>query len=222
MKDNKIYPLYSQFDILNTLPNNTRFIKFYDFIKENIDLYKNVLISDVIDVVFQNDPFLINDSEFIFFANEDNNVPIADEKKFNYRWIQQCFGLEIAEEIKNNLISCCGTVMASVKNMEIYLENMVNEMTRVKDESPIYFKDIMDQGIHNYLCYKKINIFEGPVFKENGDLISTIGLTVAHSPNDIQIDYNNQEISVYNKIPSIVHQYNRDQKLIDLYNNKYQ
>lgn len=217
MEDNRIYPLYSKFGILDTQPNNTRFFKFYDFIKENKKTYKNILISDVTDVVFQNDPFVISEKKFIFFANEDNKVKIS-ENAFNYRWIFQCFGLEVAEEIKNNLISCCGTVIGSIKNIEIYLENMVNEMTRVKNQFPNHFKDMMDQGIHNYLCYKKIDLFENPVIKENGDFISTIGLTLEYSPDEIQIDYNNQKILVGNKEPIIVHQYNRSNELIEFYN----
>jgi beta-1,4-mannosyl-glycoprotein beta-1,4-N-acetylglucosaminyltransferase len=211
--------LYNESSLLyHTPPNNSRFLKCLDFIKENEGYYRNILLPDISDVVFQGDPFKDLIEDFIYFAEEDESETI-ETNSFNSRWVNQCFGPDILNEIKKNKISCCGTVIGSIKNIKIYLEEMCKQMVRVKNESPVYFSDMMDQGIHNYICYKKLDLFNNPTMKSNGDFISTIGITCLQFPE--KIENNGEELKVNGKTPCIVHQYNRSKDLIDFYTAKY-
>ena len=201
---------YETGKILETQPNNYRFIKFFDFIKENSG-YKNVLLADVSDVYFQSDPFEGIKGDFIFFAEEDESETIGSNG-FNSRWILQSFGKEALEKIKHNKILCCGTTIGSYDNILLYCKMLTSEMVRIKKENNPHFFDMMDQGIHNYLCYTVLDKFKNPSIKNNGDFFATIGITCTVSPEKI-INRNNQ-IEVNKKIPRIIHQYNRSNQLI--------
>jgi hypothetical protein len=202
-------------DILGTPPNNYRVFKFLDFIRENAN-YKNILLSDISDVYFQQDPFEESPEEFIFFAEEDDSVKI-EENSFNARWIAQCFGVPMLNAIGGNPISCSGTLMGSYENVLVYMNEMSKELKRIKNSDSYVFSDIIDQGIHNFIVYQKMEIFKNPEMKKNGDFYATIGLTLEKSPSSIQKRENMLEVN--NMIPRIVHQYNRSEDLINFYKN---
>jgi len=213
LKKNSVNILYfGSSEILGTQPNNYRFLKFFDFLKENTN-YNNILISDVSDVYFQSDPFEDLKGEFIFFAEEEDLIKIG-ENGFNSRWILQCFGNNELEKIKNNPIICCGTIIGSYNNVLEYCKKSSSEMMRVKNENPQSFSDMMDQGIHNYICYNNMDLFIGPSIKKNGDFFATVGITATENPNSILIS--GSLISVNEKTPRIIHQYNRSPELSSL------
>lgn len=206
---------YETGNILETQPNNYRFIKFFDFLNENKE-YKNVLIADVSDVYFQSNPFEDLKGEFIFFAEEDESETIGSNG-FNSRWILQSFGNKVLEKIKHNKIVCCGTTIGSYDNMLLYCKKLTSEMVRIKKENNPYFFDMMDQGIHNYICHTSLEKFKNPLIKNNGDFFATIGITCTASPE--KIITKNNHIEVNEKIPRIIHQYNRSKQLLDFLNS---
>jgi len=190
-----------------------------DYLKKNSveilsekNTYKNVLLSDVSDVYFQSDPFDGLDGEFIFFAEEDESESIGSNK-FNSRWIIQCFGEEYLEKIKNEKIVCCGTIVGSYGNILKYCKKSSSEMIRMYNERKDFFYDMMDQGIHNYICYNSIEDFVNPSIKKNGDFFATIGITCGVAPESIEV--NELKIHVNKKIPSVIHQYNRSREITD-------
>jgi len=201
---------------IKTQPNNTRFMKISDFLKENSQGYNNVLLSDISDVVFQSDPFANLHGDFIISPEEDEDKTIEIDQRFNSRWIRNCFGESVYEELKSNKILCCGTVIGSMNNIKIYVDNICAEMFTLYQNGSEHFHDMMDQGIHNYLFYKKPEIFKNPIIKKNGDYIATVGITTIEYPSKIK--YLDDKIEVNGLIPSIVHQYNRSNDMINLYN----
>lgn len=218
LKSNGVKLLFSDsIKFTRTQPNNTRFMKIADFLKETDKKYRNVLLSDIVDVVFQSDPFLNLTGEFIISPEEDEEKTIEKDQRFNARWLKQCFGDNLYEELKHNKILCCGTVIGSINNMKVYVDSICNEMFKLYENGSGHFQDMMDQGIHNYLFYKTPEIFKNPIIKRNGDYIATVGITVIEHPH--KVEYLEDKIKVNGLIPSIVHQYNRSNIMVDFYNN---
>jgi hypothetical protein len=187
--------------------NNTRYLKFFEFIKDHENDYKNVLISDVRDVYFQADPFNDIEKNSILFAEEEESKTIKDDVRFNSRWIIQTYGDIALEMIKNKKITCCGTIIGSYANISTYLEFMFNEISRFKNEGNPYFNDMLDTAIHTYMYYMRKDLFKNPIMKTNGDTFGTVGITLIEFPDKIHIK--NGFIEVNEKTPSIVHQYDR-------------
>jgi hypothetical protein len=204
-------------DFLNTPINNLRYLKFYEFLKEHGDEYKNVLISDVRDVYFQSDPFFKIEKNSIFFAQEEENKTINDDKRFNSRWIEQTYGKEILEKIGNEKITCCGTLLGSSSNCLTYLKFMNDEIVRFYRDKISSFNDMLDTPIHTYLYYIKPEILRNPQIKTNGDLFGTVGITVKEFPEKILIIEG--KIEVNGKKSPIIHQYDRSEWLTSFIKN---
>ena len=204
-------------DFLNTPINNLRYLKFYEFLKEHGDEYKNVLISDIRDVYFQSDPFLNIEKNSIFFAQEEENKTINDDKRFNSRWIEQTYGKEILEKIGNEKITCCGTLLGSSSNCLSYLKFMNDEIVRFYRDKIPSFNDMLDTPIHTYLYYIKPEILRNPQIKTNGDLFGTVGITVKEFPEKILIKEG--KIEVNGKKSPIIHQYDRSEWLTSFIKN---
>jgi beta-1,4-mannosyl-glycoprotein beta-1,4-N-acetylglucosaminyltransferase len=198
--------------------NVTRFFQYYDFLSENQEEYQNILITDVTDVFFQNDPFLDLKGEFIYFAEEDEDHTIGSNS-FNSRWIQISKGSEYLEKLSDKKIICAGTTIGSYKNILEYLAQMTLILTEVKDQNPSALSESVDQGIHNFICYEKIELFKNPAVKKNGDLIATVGLTLINNPGRISIS--SDKFLVNDLLPSVVHQYNRSEKISEFINEEY-
>jgi len=197
--------------------NNTRYLKFFEFIKDHESDYKNVLISDVRDVYFQADPFNGIEKNSILFAEEEESKTIKDDVRFNSRWLIQTYGNNALEILKNKKITCCGTIIGSYVNISRYLEFMFNEISRFKKEENPFFNDMLDTAIHTYMCYIRKDLFENPIMKSNGDTFGTVGITSCECPYKILIK--NGFIEVNEKKPSIVHQYDRSPWLTSFINN---
>jgi hypothetical protein len=185
---------------------------------ENPDDYNNILITDITDVFFQNDPFLGLDDEFIYFAEEDEDHTIGSNS-FNSRWVHISLGLDNLNKIKDQKIICAGTTLGSYQNILQYLSQITLFLKDVKDKNPLALNESVDQGVHNFICYQKTEVFKNPLIRKNGDLIATVGITSIDSPNKISIS--EDVVSVNGKIPSIIHQYNRSSEITSLTYKKY-
>ena len=198
--------------------NVSRFFRYYDFLLENPDSYNNILITDITDVFFQNDPFLGLDGEFIYFAEEDEDHTIGSNS-FNSRWVHISLGLDNLNKISDEKIICAGTTLGSYQNIINYLSQMTTFLKEVKDKNPSSLKEGVDQGIHNFICYQKSEEFKNPLIRKNGDLIATVGITSIDSPDKISIE--DDVVIVNGKIPSIIHQYNRSTEITSVTYKKY-
>ena len=85
--------------------------------------------------------------------------------------------------------------------------------------NPHISSESIDQGVHNYIARFKKQIFKNPQIKECGDFIATIGLTCQKDPDSLMV--NDGFLEVNGTRPTIVHQYNRSQEIINFYGEKY-
>lgn len=199
--------------------NIYRFYKFLDFVTENKKKYNKILISDVTDVVFQDDPFSIDTKkDFIIFAEEYEKESVIDNP-FNSRWIKIAFDEDTLNKIGNYPIVCAGTTIGSTKNIINYLKSMVVTMTERIEKNPSIVNESIDQGVHNFIVRTGEIIFKNPEVRKSGDFIATIGLTCQEDPDKIKME--DGYVKVDGMIPYIVHQYNRSNEIINFYGEKY-
>ena len=166
----------------------------------------NILLSDSRDVVFQSDPFDWIQGEVL--SGLEFEEMTLERCKFNSAWIRNLYGDECLRQIGANRIVCSGVTMGPVEQMERYLVEMCSEIWRKLHE--LKFSSGFDQGIHNYLIRTKRTSVR---LTENCQgIIATLGYEQSSA---ISIDDTGQ-VRVYDRIPAIVHQYERHPKLAGL------
>jgi hypothetical protein len=115
--------------------------------------FENILISDMNDVMFQNDPFIIENDKLYCPCEESNITDNNFCGKINMKWISQFYNLfkintNLYEKYKNKKILCCGTIIGNYNSIIKYLSWYYNILTK---KSPIR---IVGQGLFNIYCYQ--------------------------------------------------------------------
>jgi hypothetical protein len=173
-----------------------RFELYIDYLKKNI--YNKVLLSDINDVIFQEDPFSIDFTEELYCALEqtilsDNDNSASD---INMRWIDECKHLSKNnyDNYKNKYVVCAGTILGSYDGIIKYLE---------------FYKDIQnnkivnDQGLLNVYVYNYLNSKKCLEFKESKILtLDRINFDILNIENNSIVNNNGEKYC-------IIHQINR-------------
>lgn len=187
-------------------PATGRFAFYYKFLKEN-NGYRNILLTDIRDVYFQENPFNGFDSTLAIFE-ESSSCQIKNEK-FNSLWVEKGFGKKNLDLIGHNIACCSGTIMGSYKGMMQFLKIFID--TCIKYNVPYSIKGV-DQGIFNFLVYSgRISFAEKHV---NGRRILTLG-----TQNIEEVKIINSRFIYNNVEPSIVHQFDRHESTYRFVNN---
>lgn len=220
---------FKYYEFIDTLIHNARYLEYLEFLLDNPQ-YNNILFADTKDVVFQSNPFDNLHDEFLYFFKEDSGIKIGDDYYNNSWWIYAAYGNEILYKIGYNNIICSGTILGSYNEMIKFLERFKNELLQIKKrDQHIYQNVILDQAIVNYLGHLGL-VNEPNIFlKQNGDIIATVGATLNNVDDDrvksldtISINGYTRTVAVNNKIPAVVHQYDRDVVLKNMFDEKYQ
>ena len=180
-----------------------RYWHYRDYLDNHAPDADFVMLSDVRDVVFQNDPFGHTfDTDLEVFL-EAPHLTLGDEP-FNSRWIDDLYGPDAVRALKGFVISCSGTTMGTRSGIRRYLTQMIGQVTR--HDWPL---GSHDQGIHNYLLRQgrldPVTIYEngaGPV------LTMSIGTDVSQDAAGCFLNQDGQPAPV-------VHQYDRHPKLAE-------
>lgn len=134
----------------NITPLQTsRFYNYNDFLRRNRAKYKNVLVTDVRDVIFQADPFRKFSTTKVQCYEEDRDL--SEDTQFNLPWIHALFGDAAAGSFKDAKIVCSGTIMGGIDEMIEYIGQMEKLLLSAKDIGI----GGSDQGLHNYLLRTK-------------------------------------------------------------------
>lgn len=184
---------------------NYRHFLYYDYLLKNGHLYKNVLITDVKDVVFQQDPFQFGPENYLYVAMESPTVPLGD-CEWNAPWLEAGYDKATFDALKDKQIICAGTTLAPTALMMAYLKRLLEEMFVIKDAY-----DTADQAMHNRLIYdniikpvKKVSNFEGPLL--------TMGYEKSY-----QLNKQKHLVNKDGSLVAVIHQYDRHPELNKLY-----
>ena len=178
-----------------------RFFVCRDFLVSNQEVYQNVLITDVRDVIFQADPFFGFKNGLMVFE-EDARLPLAEEKMCNAPWVEETFGPEALSQIGRYPILCAGTTIGDVPSMIHYLTLFEKLLCRVNK-----IANGGDQGIHNYLCRHIMKT--KAVVSKNGDgpiltMVPSLKMGV-----DFSVSENGLVLNSNGSLVPVLHQYDR-------------
>src|SRR5262249_23488196 len=99
-------------------PMNARFFMWRDYLTEHYAEVGSVLLTDVRDVFFQGNPFLVHRPKPVLFAAEDGTI---GDCSWNREWIRDLFGESVLSSIADNVISCAGTTLGTALGVRAYL-----------------------------------------------------------------------------------------------------
>lgn len=198
--------------------HNTRYFKYLDILLEERGNYDRVFHCDVRDVAFQGNIFdevpAPTDGTADLFVNEED--PRANlTERFNKHILTTNYGEAVAKELGPNRILCSGTTLGSQEMMIQYIVTLMNQRDIKKMMEVGGIPD--EQGPYNFLFHKNLI----PHTKlENGIGVGTLCLV---PPSDLNI-LEDGRVTVYGKIPSVIHQWDRHNQiphLINHYSNLY-
>jgi len=118
-----------------------------------------ILLVDARDTIFQTNPFAnvprrtdpTGRSGLLYLFGESIEATnIGKSAQYNYRWIRQAYGVEVADALADKPIICSGATMGETVAIETYLRAMVAEA----DETGTVLMG-SDQGFHNRLYYSQ-------------------------------------------------------------------
>jgi hypothetical protein len=187
---------------------NYRHFLYYDYLLKHGCRFRNVLLTDVRDVVFQQDPFEFPISDQIYVAMENPDIPVG-ACPWTSQWLLAGYAPEVLDRLKDKDMSCAGTTLAPVPHMMRYLELMLAEIAGMKNAYTC-----ADQAAHNLLLHdgkldpvEKLGNFEGPI------------LTVGSEPR-YQLNENNELVNRDGSKIALIHQYDRYPQLLRLFEKR--
>ena len=187
---------------------NARWFHYLDYIQNLImaggELPSHLFFTDVRDVFFQGNP-LEGDIAYLEFFQE-NSAPLLGDCRYNSSWIRLCYGGRTLIEMRDSVISCCGTVLGSAKGSVEYLLRIESLLVAMPHRAK---KRALDQGPHNYLLHTH-QIPDVSVV-ENGKRVFTIGYT---PESEILIGDSHQVLTKWGQKCPIVHQFDRHPKVL--------
>lgn len=178
-----------------------RYARYLDFLLTEGAAYERVFLTDVGDVLFQDDPFACAPDGELVVAMEDPSATIG-KCPANSLWIRTLYGGDVLTQLAARPISCSGTTLGTRRAVLEYLDLLLAQAhpQRLRDLP----KEIrgLDQGMHNALL--QFGRLPRAVHSANGEFVLTIG----HMP-DAAIALRNDGVGLadVDRLPAVVHQY---------------
>lgn len=124
-----------------------RFEIYNKYLKNEEEKYEKILLCDIDDVIFQEDPFSIKFNDELYFALEKNII--SDQTKWssqlNLQWIDECTNIKHNyDNYQDKHIVCAGTILGSNEGIQKYLDFYINAQRS---------KIVNDQGLLNVYVY---------------------------------------------------------------------
>ena len=168
---------------------------FYDAV-HSLDDVTAVLVTDVRDVLFQDDPFREPVAGLELFAEEPPAT--IGRQAANRQWILDLYGRDILAQIADKPLSCSGTVIGDRASVLHYLAEMRQESFWRRQPLTAH-----DQGIHNYLLWTARLEPARLVPNREGRVLT---MAMMH---DIDRDERGYVVNRDGSLPAVVHQYDR-------------
>jgi hypothetical protein len=141
------FVIYSDFETTDSPMMYYRFNVYKKYLDESEDDFKQILLSDLDDVIFQEDPFDISFKEELYCAMEHNILSDTYNwaPRLNMEWIRACNHLQINyANFDNKHIVCAGTILGTSNGIKKYLDFFIEAQRK---------EIINDQGLLNIYVY---------------------------------------------------------------------
>lgn len=190
------------------MPHVSRYFHYEDYLGAHGE-YTHVLLSDVRDVVFQDDPFR-GVAQGLYLGMESQALTIATEP-FDRDWMLDAYGEAMLQRIGDRQVSCSGVTLGDAVSMKAYIHQVLQEAMRLpfsKMKTRIY-----DQAFHNKLLYCG-ELGAVSLCQPLQSLIATVGCLDASqfvlSDDGMLLNEDGQAVP-------IVHQYDRHPVLVNAF-----
>lgn len=179
-----------------------RWFAYSDYLRSEIKSgkrYRNILLTDVRDVIFQKPLFSVpcGDLEFHYEAAS----PCIGKCEWNSYWIREAFGEDILARLADKRISCSGTVTGQIHGVLLYLEQMQVLMLSLPDDVK---KRWADQAVHNYVVHS--GLVTGATILENFRRVATLHYV---SGAEVHPDEDSCVVNPDGQVSEIAHQWDR-------------
>lgn len=188
-------------------PHVTRYFHYADYLAGHAG-YSRVLLTDVRDVVFQDDPFR-GLGPGLQVGMESEELTIATEP-FDRDWILDAYGREMIERIGHRQVSCSGVTLGDFPSVQRYVDLILREalilpFARMKTR-------IYDQAFHN----KLLHCGELGAAERCQPLKSRIATLGCMDPATFVLSDAGQLLNADGRAAPIVHQYDRHRVLVEV------
>nr|WP_295871858.1 hypothetical protein [uncultured Chitinophaga sp.] len=198
-------------EMLSRLPPSVhRIWVFYNFLLENKDKYRHILLTDVRDVIFQRDPFVFDFQDKLCFFIESREAMLKDSD-WDAIWIIAAFGVQALYEMGDSLVSNVGTIIGPVAKVVDYLRRLLTYLHDIR----VHMVFGIEQGVHNYALVNKA-VDDFLLFYTEDGPVATLSKI-----KDIRQDENGYLLNFNNEIAHVVHQYDRHPSLKSYFDVKY-
>lgn len=199
LKKNNAKIMYNEYKELCGYGDD-RFIIIKDILKKY--KYDRILISDMQDVMFQENPFIIKNNNKLYCSCEQSLITDNLGGRMNRRWLKRYYGegsrnaSKIHTKYKNKHVICCGTIFGDYENIMEYLEWYCTINTGNKR--------VVGQALYNVYCYD--NPDKCIIINQDYGMILTCSFTKF---DDINKNNNNKLVNKNNIVYPIIHQMDR-------------
>jgi hypothetical protein len=203
-----------------------RFVPFHFMVGRNFSYYRylqalaqrgqafdRILLSDVGDVVFQDDPFATApEGDLIVFLEDP--VRTLDTCYVDSYWVRSAFGDRALDAVRGRRMSCAGTVLGTWTGILRYL--LVMQLGAFECALAARLIEGVDQAIHNVMLYR--GRLAQPRVAGNAEHVFTMGIV---PPNNVVITPDGKITDLSGRISPIVHQYNRHPTVMKFVRERY-
>lgn len=201
-------PLFQPADFPVSEAKFARWFAYRDYIQRRIGKgkrYRNILITDVRDVIFQKPLFSVpcEALEFQFEAPE----PRIGACPYNSNWVRQWFGDAALAALADKRITCSGTVMGQQESILRYIDAMKRLISGLLEKG-LTCRD-GDQGVHNYIAHSAM-IGEA-VFLDNYRRVATLHYVDGAS---LHTDECGRVVNPDGDVSELAHQWDRHPQLV--------
>lgn len=181
---------------------NFRHFLYYDYLLKHEGEFEKILLTDIRDVAFQDDPFSFPMQEAVYVAIENRTKKLG-ECQYNGRWVRNGYGEDVLTDMADHIVSCAGTTLGPASHIKRYLEKLLHEIVHLRDAY-----DCADQAAHNYLLHG--NKIDSVVKMYNDDApVMTVG-----SERQFTLDKEGYLLNNAGHRPATIHQYDRHPQLV--------
>jgi len=175
-----------------------RYYAYLELIKYFATDMDTILISDVRDVFFQDDPFLSSpfgsqyflepNYDLLLFSEGLNDISIKGNATLrntrgNFRWLMNIYGEEKARLLGENAVLCSGTTIGTKAGMQYYTRAILYEGFQCLKRNPRKFDGKRghvcsggaDQGFHNFLFWNGL-LLRASALRNAGGPVYTVGI----------------------------------------------
>jgi len=187
------------------LPLNTARFFAYEGYLRTVKIPKQLLLTDVRDVIFQTNPEKDLPQEGLHAYCECEKMTI-EKCPYNSKWMRLAYSEEVLDWLGDRPIICAGVIVGGGVSMLAYITRLCAELVGLPPTVGL------DQAAHNVLMRTRL----GGTIHLNNDAVFTVGYVPRNTV--VMMDW-----MVRNAcgIPCVVHQYDRHPKLKQAILEKY-